>query len=326
MSTIVEIFEALVFSALLLGGLAVFLAARYQGDLRKARERVRSGSQVLHTPCGEIEYAESGDGQPVLVIHGAGGGFDQGLDIAAPLMGQGFRLIAVSRFGYLRSPLPDDASAEAQADACACLLDALKVERAVVVGASAGGPSAMQFALRHPARTQALVLLAPAAYAPGQGRAPALRLSSGRRRLLERAMGSDFLFWLLVRYAPRFSMRAILATPPESVRRAEPEERAAIYAMLNHVLPVSARRAGLLNDAAVVFSLPRYELERIGVPTLILAVEDDLYGIYAGARYCAEHIPEAHFVSYASGGHLAAGHRREMAAAITAFLAELPRA
>jgi 2-hydroxy-6-oxonona-2,4-dienedioate hydrolase len=326
MSTIVEIFEGLIFTALLLGGLAVSLAARYQGDIRKARERVRVGSQVIQTPCGEIEYAESGEGQPVLVVHGAGGGFDQGLDIAAPLMGQGFRLIAVSRFGYLRSPLPDDASAEAQADAYACLLDALKVERAVVVGASAGGPSAMQFALRHPGRTQALVLLVPAAYAPEHGRGPALRLSPGRRRLLERAMGSGLLFWLLVRHAPRFSMRTILATPPECVRRAESEERAAIYAMLNHILPVSARRAGLLNDAAVVFSLPRYELERIAVPALITGVEDDLYGIHAGARYSAEHMPNARFVSYATGGHLAAGHRREMAAEIKAFLAGLPRA
>lgn len=325
MSTIVEVFEGLLFTALLLGGLAVFLFSRFHVDLRRARERVRSGSQVIQTPCGEIEYAVSGEGQPVLVIHGAGGGFDQGLDIAAPLLGHGFRLIAVSRFGYLRTPLPADASAEAQADAHACLLDALNIERAVVVGASAGGPSAMQFALRHPARTQALVLLVPAAYAPEHGRGAALRLSPGKRRLLERAMGSDFLFWLLVRHLPRFSMRAILATPPECVRRAEPEERAAIYAMLHHVLPVSERRAGLLNDAGVVLSVPRYELERIAAPTLIMAVEDDLYGIYAGARYSAEHIPNARFVTYASGGHLAAGHRREMAAQISAFFAALPR-
>lgn len=326
MSTIIEIFEALLFTALLLGGLGVFLFSRFHADLRRARERVRAGSQVIQTPCGEIEYAVSGEGQPVLVIHGAGGGFDQGLDIAAPLMGQGYQLIAVSRFGYLRSPLPEDASPAAQADACACLLDALKVERAVVVGASAGGPSAMQFALRHAARTLGLVLLVPAAYAPEHERGPALRLTPGRRRLLEKAVGSDFLFWLLVRHLPRFSLRTILATPPECVRRAEPGERAAIYAMLNHILPVSARRAGLLNDAAVVFSLPRYELERIAAPTLITAVEDDLYGIYQGAQYSAAHIPNARFVRYATGGHLAAGHRQEMAAEIAAFLAGLPRA
>lgn len=325
MSTIVDIFEALIFSALLLGGLAVYLFSRFHADLRKARERVRAGSQVIQTPCGEIEYAVSGQGQPVLVVHGAGGGFDQGLDIAAPLIGQGFRLIAVSRFGYLRSPLPAEASAEAQADAYACLLDALNVERAIVAGASAGGPSAMQFALRHPGRTQALVLLVPAAYSPDHGRGPALRLAPRRRKLLEKAVGSDFLFWLLVRHMPRFSMRAILATPPECVRRAPPGERAAIHAMLHHILPVSERRDGLLNDAAVVFTLPRYALERIAVPTLITGVEDDLYGVYAGARYSAEHIPNARFVSYATGGHLAAGHREEMATEIAAFLRALPR-
>ena len=35
-----------------------------------------------------------------------GGGFDQGLEIMAPLAASGFRLIAVSRFGYLGTPLP----------------------------------------------------------------------------------------------------------------------------------------------------------------------------------------------------------------------------
>jgi pimeloyl-ACP methyl ester carboxylesterase len=52
----------------------------------------------------------------------------------------------MSRFGYLRTPLPADASAAAQADAHACLLDALGIRRAAIVGASAGAPSAMQFA------------------------------------------------------------------------------------------------------------------------------------------------------------------------------------
>ena len=53
------------------------------------------------------------------------GGFDQGLELGDGLVRAGFRLIAPSRFGYLRTPLPADASAEAQADAHASLLDAL---------------------------------------------------------------------------------------------------------------------------------------------------------------------------------------------------------
>ena len=98
-------------------------------------------------------------GAPLLVVHGAGGGFDQGLEFAGSLPRRGFRVIAMSRFGYLRTPLPDDASPIAQADAHACLLDALGIERTAIMGGSAGAPSAMQFAIRHPDRCNALVLL-----------------------------------------------------------------------------------------------------------------------------------------------------------------------
>jgi 2-hydroxy-6-oxonona-2,4-dienedioate hydrolase len=99
----------------------------------------------------------------VLVVYGADGGYDQGLAFGEPLVNSGFRIIAMSRFGYLRTPLPTDASASAQADAHAYLLDALKIQRAAVIGASAGASSSMQFALRHPEQCRAMVLLVPAA-------------------------------------------------------------------------------------------------------------------------------------------------------------------
>src|SRR5688572_13998823 len=127
-----------------------WVARSYQQDLQAARERIATSSSVARTACGAIEYAEAGSGPAVLVVHGAGGGFDQGLDFAGDLAASGFRVIAVSRFGYLRTPLPADASAAAQADAHACLLDALGIPRAAVIGASAGAPSSLQFALRYP--------------------------------------------------------------------------------------------------------------------------------------------------------------------------------
>src|SRR5690242_8650438 len=129
----------------LLAGFGVFVYLEYSRDIRAARARISSGSEVINTSCGPIEYAEAGTGPAVLVIHGAGGGFDQGLDLAQPLIDAGFRVIAMSRFGYLRTPMPAVASPEAQADAHACLLGALKIGRVGVIGGSAGAPSAMQF-------------------------------------------------------------------------------------------------------------------------------------------------------------------------------------
>ncbi|MCK4790965.1 MAG: hypothetical protein KAV87_44940 [Desulfobacteraceae bacterium] len=89
---------------------------RYQHDMHEAQERLLTGSQVIQTNSGPIEYATVGDGYPVLVVHGAGGGYDQGL-IVAQFEGDDFRRIAISRFGYLRTPLPANASPAAMADA-----------------------------------------------------------------------------------------------------------------------------------------------------------------------------------------------------------------
>jgi pimeloyl-ACP methyl ester carboxylesterase len=77
-------------------------------DLSGARSRLAGRSQTIDTSLGIMEYAMIGDGEPALIIHGAGGGFDQAIDIAGVLAGRGYRLIAPSRFGYLGSPLATD--------------------------------------------------------------------------------------------------------------------------------------------------------------------------------------------------------------------------
>lgn len=309
-----------IFIGLLVVVLSALVYTNYQGDIHQARERISVGSQIVETPCGPIEYAVAGSGPPLLVVHGAGGGFDQGLDFTEALVRSGFRIIAMSRFGYLRTPLPADASAPAQADAHACLLDALNIRRAAVIGASAGAPSSMQFALRHPKRTAALVLLVPAAYVPRPGGAPPMQTPAGNKFLFDTVLQSDFLFWAAPRFARQTVIRTIFATPPAVVENASADERARVAQVIERILPISPRRLGLLNDTAVTSSLPRYELERIAVPTLIMSVADDLYGTFDGARYSAEHIPRARFIGYPSGGHLWVGHHKEVMSEIASFL------
>lgn len=315
-------------TALLGGGLSALLWRAYRRDLRRARERVSTGSRLVETPRGVIEYGSVGEGPPVLAVHGAGGGFDQGLEIAGPVARRGFRIVAMSRFGYLRTPLPADASPAAQADAHACLLDALGIERAAVVCASAGAPSSMQLALRHPDRTAALVLLVPLAYPArverrAHGAMPA-KAPAAAQALFDIALRSDFPFWIATKVAPTAMIRTVLGTPTSVLRSASTEERARLERVLGLVQPLSLRRRGLLEDAAIARSVPRYELERIAAPTLVLGVEDCLYGTWEGARYSAEHIPGARFVGYPTGGHLWVGHEADVTDEVAGFLHRAP--
>ena len=314
----------------LLGVAAVALAAalalaypEYRGDVDAAYARVARGSQIAQTACGPIEYAAMGTGPAVLLVHGAGGGFDQLLDMARALAQRGFRVVAPSRFGYLRTPLPADASPAAQADAHACLLDALKIDRAAVVGVSAGAPSSMQFALRHPERCAALALVVPLAWAPAEERASAPRLSPAAW-LVFPTLKSDFLFWLLTRAAPSLVTKTVLGTPPAAVEAAGPAERERIAGMMRLLLPVGPRQDGLRNEAAVVRSLERYPLERIEAPTLLVSAADDGYGTYASARYTATQIKGARFVGYPGGGHMLAGRESEAVSELAAFLKAHP--
>jgi len=303
------------------GALLVALVARtyydYRRDMDVARVRVSSGSQVVNTPCGLIEYADVGKGPPALVVHGAGGGFDQGLELAQPLIDSRFRVIAVSRFGYLRTPFPADASPMAQADAHACLLDALKLGRVAVIGGSAGAPSAMQLCLRHPERCSALVLLFPIAFAPGRTQ---LKPPAPFMFVIKTTLHSDFLYWAATKVARDTLFKTVLATPLEDFRNASVEEQARALQLMRHILPISDREKGIWNDAALSPSLPRYDLERIRLPTLLLSAEDDLYGTFQNARYTAEHIPGARFVGFPTGGHLLLGHWKEACAQVVGFL------
>jgi pimeloyl-ACP methyl ester carboxylesterase len=273
-----------------------------------AQERAAQGSVLVRTPCGAIEYQEAGSGMPLLVIHGSGGGHDQGMNWARPLTQRGVRVIAMSRFGYLRTPRPTDASPQAQADAHICLMDALDIRKAAVMGVSAGGPSAMQTAIRHPARVGALVLVVPITYKPGVVANSAPPVSDSKDALLLRLLGSDFLFWAGLQVAREQVIRHVLATPPDLVAAASPEERARVNNLAERILPVSARAAGLVDDTRLGKSLGSYPLDAITAPTLVVSARDDGFGTYAGAEYTAAQIKDAKFIGFEQGGHLLVGH------------------
>ena len=293
---------------------------RFNQDIKLATARAAQGSRLVATRCGPIECQEAGTGVPLLMVHGSGGGHDQGMAFAGGLAQRGIRVIAMSRFGCLRTPMPADASPAAQADAHVCLLDALGIQQAAVLGGSAGGPSALQMAIRHPDRVSALVLLVPLAYKPSTSADSAKPLAPWAEALLMRLIGSDFAFWAGLHMARDQVIRYVLATPPEQVSAASPQERARVNAILDRILPVSARSAGLRSDSVLGKSLGPSALGAVRAPTLIVSVRDDGFGTFASAQYTTSQIKGAKFVGFEHGGHIWVGHDDEVMAEIAGLV------
>jgi hypothetical protein len=82
----------------------------YRRDMQRAWDRINSvAAGRLQTRFGTIQYAEKGEGLPLLVSHGVLGCHVNGVDgWWSNLWGPGFRIIAPTRFGYFDSTLPPD--------------------------------------------------------------------------------------------------------------------------------------------------------------------------------------------------------------------------
>jgi pimeloyl-ACP methyl ester carboxylesterase len=308
---------------LLLGltGLALAGGGAAAGAFREARtqaeSRLYSQGTVIDTPAGVLEFAVAGDGPPLMMIHGTGGGFDQGLLFAASLRQQGFRIIAPSRFGYLGSAFPDDASPAHQADTLVDLMDHLGIDRLPVVGGSAGALTAAELALRHPRRCSQLGLLVPAGNLTNRD---PVAFTALQRLAVDAVLGSDFWFWSLARLAPRQMIRTLLATDPALLNQVPEVERRRAMVILNQIFPISRKVNGLRNDGFWAGTPSPIPYEKIAVPTLILSCEDDRFGTAATARLMAERIPGAEITLYPTGGHIWLGHDAEVAERIAGFV------
>ena len=297
--------------------IAIGISAAYAQDMRTIRERVSRRSQVIQTRHGFIEFTAWGSGPAVLVAHGAGGGYDQGSLIAKAYGGDGFRWLVPSRFGYLRSPLPADASTAAQADAFADLLDVLSVERVAILAMSGGVPPALQFAVRYPARTSALVLLSSAPYTPLKAEAQKLPVPAWVYAALFR---SDFPYWVLQKVGPG-KLESIFDVTPTARAGMTGEEKVFVGDMVNAFQPVSQRVDGIRNEGAAIDPGARVAVEGIGAPTLVVHARDDGINPFTFGEYTAQHIRGAEFMPLGSGGHLLLGHQAEVRARVNSFLA-----
>jgi 2-hydroxy-6-oxonona-2,4-dienedioate hydrolase len=140
-----------------------------------------------------------------------------------------------------------------------------------------------------------------------------------------RLISSDFLLWAALHVAREQVIKVVLATPPELLTRATSPQRARVDAMLDNILPVSARAAGLRSDTAVGKHLTPSPLHTVRAPTLVISARDDRYGTFATAQYTASQIAGARFIGFEQGGHTWAGHDAEVMDAIRLRVIETRR-
>ena len=293
-----------VFSA---GGFSI---QQYQKELSSARGRILEDSQVVKTAHGPIEYSTAGKGLPVLFVHGAGGGHDMGL-LYARLIGDDFFWICPSRFGYLRTPIPPDASFESQADAYAALLDYLQIEKAAIIGLSIGGPSSILFALRHSDRCAALVLTSAISKTT-----PKRPISDWFYNTLFR---SDFIYWAVSHTVKNFLIKKF-GVNPAILKSLSRDERKWAEEVLHIFHPASKRYPGIRNDQKATISDKQYDLDKINLPTLILHALDDRLVDVDFAKYAHAHIRDSELITFSNGGHFLVGIHQRCRDAIAGFL------
>jgi pimeloyl-ACP methyl ester carboxylesterase len=122
-----------------------------------------------------VHYKAAGQGEhALLLLHGFAASLFSWREVMAPLA-QESTVVAYDRpaFGLTERPMPGEwqgrspYSPEAQADLAVGMMDALNLQKATLVGNSAGGTVAVLTALRYPERVEALVLVDPAIYSGG---------------------------------------------------------------------------------------------------------------------------------------------------------------
>lgn len=286
---------------------AVYGAVQYKSWVAETAASLEAGSEVLATGVGPIEFARSGEGGPtILLVHGTPGGYDQTIRLGRAFNDAGYDVLAVSRPGYLRTPLSVGRTPAQQADAYVALLDALQLERVAILGFSGGGPSALEFAIRHPERCWALVDFMGVSRAPAEDEmGPARQLQGG---LATRVMSSNLGAWLL---------RQVLSASPESVIRSmvpdaanarrileDQRQRSAFLALARNALTLpEGRREGTHNDMEQLLALETPDLAAIRVPTLVLHGTADINVPLAMAELVAESVVGAEFVTIDGADH-----------------------
>lgn len=273
-----------------------------------------SGSEIARTSLGEVEFTVRGDGPPVLVFHGAPGGYDQAMLLGSSLSDEGFQIIAPSRPGYLRTPLADRLTPSRQADAMEALLDTLGAPGVAVIGYSSGAPAALEFARKFPGRTWAVILISPVTtrfdhYDKLGGKEPGVLVLTGLK--------GDIGSWVAVEAVAKDPSRLLndmLLSEGDtnaSLRKTTVDyvighERQLDWfkSLIGTFAPLGPRDAGTRNDMVQIRGMAPFPFEEISAPVLLIHGDQDKIIPIEQARAAAARFPSGTFFEVAGAGHI----------------------
>ncbi len=266
---------------------------------RKSKERLSSlNAKTLSCSYGKMTYIDEGKGEVILSIHGIFGGFDQAYE-TCKVFQEKYRILAPSRFGYLYSDIKGKGTPKEQAEAYLELINRKGIDKVFLLATSAGGTVAFRFALDYPERTKGLILFSSS-----------LPYSEKPEKYPEYAGPPQFLCYDYAMFLISPLFQSIMGM-----------DRSTIYGML----PIRERKKGVAIDAAITNidmarNYDEYRIEDLKVPILILHSKDDKLASFESVKSVLHRFPRYQLVSFDKGGHLMAGHEKEVKEAVISFI------
>ncbi len=279
-------------SALLVGISALYIYRVFLAERRQRLAWLRTKSRVLTTERGAIEYSVVGRGQPLLYFHGGMGGYEQGLALAEILPLDDFQLITFSRPGYRRTDIAKGRTLPEQAEVACEVLDHLGISAATILGLSAGGMSALQFAQNHPERCEQLILLMAQGPELAKSQPSAFWLW-----LMDLMMASDFFVWILMEGGLNALTRLMRV-------QGSGDAMLNVKQFFAGVFPASDWRVGTTNDVEQLINQRTIDLTTITAPTLVLHGTQDVIVPPIVAKDNAAKILNSHLLMIDGGSHM----------------------
>lgn len=267
--------------------------------LNKANKKLQSYDvKTIKLSYGDMNYIDVGEGEVILSVHGIFGGYDQAYETVKNWQDQ-YRLLAVSRFGYLGSDIKNDGTPKQQAQAYIELLDKLGIDQVFILATSAGGTPAIRFALDYPERVKGLILYCSA-----------MPVAEKPQKFLEyqappEPLLSDYAMYLISPLMP-----IMMGMPISTVK---------------DIQPVSLRKEGVILDGKYTNpdmerNFEDYPIEQLNVPVLILHAEDDDVAPFSKVEAVKHRFTNLTLITFPTGGHMMVGHSQEIETAVEEFI------